>query len=117
MFYLSLIHADIHQILSKVPTDKDAISVLIPIKDKWFMIGIALEVNTADLNSLNTSKNPEEINLAILISKWIQMKAKEATWKALLEAVEGPMVEGRQVGNDIRDFLKNPNVFEKYANQ
>ena len=113
----SIINPDIRQILSKVPTNKDAVSVLMSIKDQWFMIGTALEVSPADLNSLNISRNLEEKNLAIMISIWIQKKSKEATWEALLEAIEGPMVEGRQVGDDIRDFLKNPNVYDKYANQ
>ena len=112
----SIINPDIHQILSKIPTNKDAVSKLIPIKDKWFMIGTALEVTPADLNSLDTNTNSEE-NLARVISKWMQKKSKKATWEALLEAVEGPMVEGRQVGDNIRDFLKNPNVYDKYANQ
>ena len=113
---LSLIHADIRQILSKVPTNKDAVSVLIPIKDKWYVIGTVLEVSPADLNSLETSRNPEE-NLAKAINKWILKKSKEATWEVLLEAVEDPMVKGHQVGDGIRDFLKNPNVYHKYANQ
>ena len=80
------------------------------------MIGTALEVMPADLNGLDASRKPEE-NLTKVISKWKQEKSKEATWEALLEAVEDPMVKGLQVGNDIRDFLKNPNVFDKYANQ
>ena len=113
----SIINPDICQIMSKVPTHKDAVSVLMSIKDKWFMIGTALEVSPEDLNTLNISRNPEEKNLAIMISIWIQKKSKEATWEALLEAIESPMVEGCQVGNDIRDFLKNHNVFDKYANQ
>ena len=113
----SIINPDIRQILSKVPTNKDAVSVLMSIKDQWFMIGTALEVSPADLNSLDTSRNPEQKNLAKVISKWMQKKSKEATWEALLEAVEDPMVEGCQVGDDIRDFLKNPNVYDKYANQ
>ena len=80
------------------------------------MIGTALEVSPADLNSLDASRNPEE-NLAKVISKWKQEKAKKATWEALLEAVEDPMVNGYQVGDDIRDFLRNPDVYDRYANQ
>ena len=81
------------------------------------MIGTALEVSQEDLNGLDISRNLEEKNLTIMISKWKQEKAKEATWEALLDAVEGPMVKGLQVGKDIRDSLKNPNMFDQYANQ
>ena len=27
------------------------------------------------------------------------------------------MVEGHQIGDNIHDYLKNPNVYDKYANQ
>ena len=80
------------------------------------MIGTALEVSPADLNSFDTSRNSEE-NLAKVINKWILKKSKEATWEALLEAVENPMVDCCQVGDNIRSFLKTPNVYDKYANQ
>ena len=68
LIWSTLVHRDIHQILSKVPTNKDAVNVLMTIKDKWFVIGTALENSPADLNSLNISKNPEEKNGAILIN-------------------------------------------------
>ena len=80
------------------------------------MIGIALEVSPADLNSLDTSRNLEE-SLAKVISKWILKKSKETTWEALLETVEDPMVDCRQVSDNICDFLKSPNVYDKYAKQ
>ena len=77
-----------------------------PIKDKWYLIGVSLEVNTGELESLKTSNNSTEMNLSIVINKWLEEKSNEATWEALLEEVEGPIINNRQIGDDIRTFLK-----------
>ena len=55
------------------------------------------------------------MNLSIVINKWLEEKSNEATWKALLEEVEGPIVNNHQIGNDIRTFLKRPDVYRKYV--
>ena len=102
-------------ILSKVPKMKDVLSLLISIKDKWYFIGVSLEVNTEELDSLIISNNLTEMNLSIVINKWLQEKSNEATWNALLKEVEGPIVNNHQIGDDICTFLKRPEVYSKYV--
>ena len=94
--------------ISKVPTRKDAVEVLMPIKNKWYMIGVALEVSSGDLKSIQDSKSSVEVNLANMIDKWLDTRAKEATWEVLLNAVEGEIVDSKQTGQKIRKFLKIP---------
>ena len=106
---------DIDQILSKVPTKKDVLDLLMPIKDKWYTIGTSLEVETGELNSLKTSNNTAETNLSMVIGKWLEQKANEATWNVLLKEVEGPIIKNYQIGDDIRTFLKRPDVYTKYV--
>ena len=79
-----------------------------PIKNKWYMIGVALEVSSADLDSLQESKSSVEVNLANMIGKWLDTHAKEATWGLLLNAVEGKIIDSQQTGQKIRKFLKIP---------
>ena len=88
-----------------------------PIKDKWYIIGDSLEVNTGELESLKISNNTTEMNLSIVINKWLEEKSNEATWEVLLEEVEGPIVNNHQIGDDIRTFLKKPEVYTKYVKQ
>ena len=97
---------DTSQIISKVPARKDAVELLMPIKDRWYMIGVALKVSLADLDSLKESNNPVEVNLANMIGKWLDTHAKEATWEVLLKAVESKIVYSQQTGQKIREFLK-----------
>ena len=86
-----------------------------PIKDKWYLIGDSLEVDTGELESLKISNNSPDMNLSIVIKKWLGEKSNEATWEVLLEEVEGPIVNNRQIGDNIRTFLKKPKVYTKYV--
>ena len=88
-----------------------------PIKDQWYTIGVSLEVTNGELNCLRTSNNSAETNLSIVIQKWLDIKSNEATWKALLKEVEGLIVKNSKIGNEIRTFLKKPDVYTKYVNQ
>ena len=98
-------------IFSKVPKMKNVLALLMPIKDKWYLIGVSLEVKAGELESLKISNNSTEMNLSIVINKWPEEKSNEATWKALLKEVEGPIVNNHQIGDDIRTFLKKPEAY------
>ena len=100
--------ADISQIISKVPAKKDAVELLMTIKDKWNIIGTALEVSSADLNNLKYSNNPVDEKLASMISIWLDTRSKKATWEVLLKAVEGKIVNSQLTGQKIREFLNIP---------
>ena len=86
-----------------------------PIKDKWYLIGDSLEVNTGELESLKISNNSTEMNLSTVINKWLDEKSSKATWKALLKEVEGPIINNRQISDDIHTFLKRPDVYSEYV--
>ena len=94
---------------------KDVLALLMPIKDKWYLIGVSLEVNTGELESLKISNNSTEINLSIVINKWLEEKSNEAKWKTLLKELEGPIVNNRQIVDDIHAFLKRPDVYSEYV--
>ena len=96
---------------------KDVLALLMPIKDKWYLIGVSLDVKPGDLESLKISNNSTDMNLSIVISKWLEKKANETSWEVLLEEIEGPIVNNLQIGDNIRKFLNKPKVYTKYANQ
>ena len=86
-----------------------------PIRATWYLIGDSLEVDTGELESLHISNNSTGINLSKVINKWLEEKSNEATWKALLKGVEGPIVNNLKIGDDIRRFLTRPEVYSKYV--
>ena len=91
--------------------------LLLPVKERWYIIGTALEVNPKKLNSLEIKDNPPEISLSVVINTWLLEKDKEATWELLLEAVNSPISGSHETCDNIREFLKKPDVYKKYTNQ
>ena len=108
---------DIDQVLTTVPIMKDVLALLMPIKDKWYLIGVSLEVNTVELDCLKFTNKSKENSLSIVINKWLEEKSNEATWKVLLEEVEGPIINNSEIADHIRTFLKKPSVYAKYVSQ
>ena len=107
--------ADISQIISKVPAKKDAVEVLMPIRSKWYIIGTALGVSEADLDNIKYSNNPVEEKVANMIGTWLDKCPKDATWEALLKAVEGKTVNSQRTGQMIRKFLKIPERIDPHS--
>ena len=81
--------------------------------DQWYTIGCALAINPSKLDSLEQSNEAVKVKLSKVITYWQREKASAATWKELLEAVEGKIVDNRQVGEDIRQFLTNQLYFKE----
>ena len=93
----------------------DVLKLLVPIRHKWQTIGLSLEVNDTDLECISMCNKPADIKLSMMIRKWLEEKSNEATWKELLQKLEGPIVNNRQIGDDIRTFLKRNDVYSKYV--
>ena len=108
---------DFDKVLATVPNIKDVLYLLGSIKDKWYIIGVSLDVDIGQLEGLNFSNNSDIMKLSKVITNWKEKRASKSTWKMLLEAVEGPIVGNHEIGNDIRTFLKRPDVYAQYVSQ
>ena len=89
---------DISDISSKAPIFKDALSLLIPIMDQWYIVGCALGINTNKLNSIQQSNEAVKMKLSKVMTYCLSKKANEA--------VESNIVDNRQVSEEIRQFPK-----------
>ena len=115
--FILLYIVDIQKILPKVPENKDVLRLLLPVKERWYIIGTALGINPKMLNSLETRSNPPEISLSMIINTWLVEKDKKATWEMLLGAVDSPITGSHETCDKIRKFLMKPDVYTKYTNQ
>lgn len=85
--------------------------------NQWYIIGGALDINPGKLDSLDQSQDPVKTKLFKVITYWLDEKGRAATWGELLEAVEGDIVESCQTGENIREFLRKPDIYTKYSGQ
>ena len=83
--------------------------MLIEIKHEWEAIGIALDVKSSLLGELRISNVDSKARLIRVIENWYDDTMPTAiTWKTILDAVEGSIVDNRAMGLKIREYLGVP---------
>ena len=86
------------------PDFDDLINLLAVIKNEWEKIGIALKVEESDLGDVR-QKQDSTIKLIGVIRTWQNTMPTEITWNVVIKAIEGPIVNHRATGMEIRKFL------------
>ena len=68
-------------------------------------MGLALEVPDDTLQSVrqNHSADPDTMKLLKIIDHWL--KLPNADWAALIKTIESPLVNNKQIADDIRKFV------------
>ena len=114
MYIYIIFFADIVTILDKKPDMIDLMSVLSQIQSQWFTLGTAL--NIPPNQGLLHQDIPISTKLNITLQLWLDGNGKYSpvTWKRVMEAVESPIVNNRRVGDEIRDYLRQDEIFHKY---
>ena len=69
------------------------------------MLGVALEVPDDTLQSVrqNHSADPDTMKLLMMIDHWL--KQPNSDWATLIKVVEGPLVNKKQVADNICKFI------------
>ena len=70
----------------KTPSNKDVLSNLLPIANKWKTIGTLLELPPGKLDSIRNESHTEHDRLREMVAEWL--KTPEANWEELVAAVK-----------------------------
>ena len=92
-------------ILRQAPDKKEVLEILSNISARWHHIGLALGVNSNDLENIETDAQDHTIKLSKVIEKWITTQSSPVSWKTLISAIEGPIVNDKQKATEIRHYL------------
>ena len=63
-------------------------------RTKWYDIGLELKIDPASLDAIQED-NPRNAQncLRDMLKKWLRRSQPKATWRALVEALESPLVD------------------------
>ena len=75
------------------------------MKNSWQVIGLALGVSHDYLDGLMHSQDDPIIKLSNVIRNWIDSQSSPVTWKTVISAIEGPIVNNKRKADEIRDYL------------
>ena len=71
------------------PKLKDALIMLLPLRDDWLIIGALLEIEEEKLSAIMDKEKEVSINcLRVMLDVWLKSTAPPPSWQALADAVE-----------------------------
>ena len=88
-----------------MPTYYDVLYLLADMKYRWEDIGLALKVSFDYLDGLSRSHDTPSTKLSNVIRNWMDSQSSLVTWKTLISAIEGPIVNNKRKADNIRDYL------------
>ena len=83
---------------------KDLMDCLNKINNKWPEIGIALNVSKNDIDSIKEEHPNNTRRLGAVLQIWMD-RDQSVTWQAVIEALEGPIVDNPRIAREIKEFL------------
>ena len=77
--------------------------VLHPVSDKWFSLGIQLQVPIETLKCIETEHNQMSRRLLEMLTVWLKCTNPPPTWNILTEALESPPMGEELLAQQVRD--------------
>ena len=97
--------SDITSILKETPTVKELYHLLYGINDKWYDIGLSLQVRHNVLDNLKQSRGGDLFKLNKVIKTWKETQPSPDTWETVITAIESPIVNDKETADLIRQYL------------
>ena len=101
--------------VEKAPEERHLLELLSAVSDKWYEIGVLLGVPDSDLNGLTTGNLSNTVKLSKVLQKWIKLRNNPVKWESVIAVVEGPVVQNKDLGLRIRQFLEQPDIVSYYT--
>ena len=92
-------------VLNTAPNEHDLIDLLADISDMWYQIGTALRISSKYLRGLLHREQDNTVKLSQVINTWLNTHPSSITWKTLIAAIEGNIVNNKAMGIKIRQRL------------
>ena len=88
-----------------MPSHYDLLHLLADMNNSWHNIGLALRVSPNYLDGLSRSSDTPTIKLSNVIRNWMDSQSSLVTWKTVISAIEGRIVNNKKKADEIRDYL------------
>ena len=102
---------DISDIIKKAPDKYELLTLLADISARWYQIGTCLRVPHNELESIKERPISNINKLSVVINIWEHTVSSPFTWKTVITAMEGPIVNNLRKSHEIRDYLSEGNNY------
>ena len=101
-------------ILKETPNKYEVFRLLYKIREKWYDIGLSLQVRQNVLDNLKCSQKFDVEKLFAVIDNVLTTQLFPVTWETIIAAIESPIVNKKELADIIRQYLstsKSHNIF------
>ena len=86
------------------------LNLLASIDSDWFEIGKALNVSLNTLEGFGQNSESNTVRLTRVINSWVTTQSSPVTWKTVIEAIGGDIVNNKAKANEICEHLGIPKL-------
>ena len=97
--------SDITTILKETPTIHELSYLLYDISDKWYDIGLSLQVRRNVLDDLKHNQTDNDYKLFGVIQNFLTSQSSLVNWETVIGAIESPIVNDKERADLIRQYL------------
>ena len=76
-----------------IPSVVAVSEVVIPNTNKWFQIGLKLEISLTDIERIRINCQDEEARFMEVLNKWQKLCNPSFTWNTLVQVLKSPNVQ------------------------
>ena len=91
--------------MKDIPKEYELYRLLIDINDKWYDIGLSLQVHHNVLMDLKRSNYSSYGKLSKVVYNFLTTKPSPVSWETVISAIEGPIINNQAKANEIRQYL------------
>ena len=106
-----IVISDITSILKETPNEDELLLLLRSISDKWYDIGLSLQVRRNVLDEIKQSEDNDETKLKKVFNIWEETKSSPDTWETMITAVESPVINNKEKADLIHQYLQYSKLF------
>ena len=97
--------SDITSVLKETPSKYELFRLLDGISDKWYDIGLSLQVRRNVLDDLKHDQRDNDYKLVAVIHNFLTSQSSLVNWETVIGAIESPTVNDKETADVIHQYL------------
>ena len=93
----------------KPPEMYKLLQLLFDLSHQWELIGHSLHLSDNFLDGLHQLNVSDNNKLSKILLNWRNTNSSPFTWRTLIDALNGPVINNRRKAKEIWDYLQNGN--------
>ena len=85
------------------------LQLLFDLSYQWLEIGLCLHLSKNFLDGLHQLNVSNDNKLSKILLNWRETNSSPFTWRTLIDALNGPIINNRRKAKEIWDYLQNGN--------